>query len=159
MVELFCHRNRWQWNSDLSEFHKNFKAIYFLRILGSESNFNIDFNVIRILQKLRQEFLSENQQASPNNNFNLVSKKREKSELNKFIKFHGYQHKSPWDFPLKFFPIKSDFCRRHRNSKRIFSRKPAINFDVVSKKEKKIEQNMFVKFRGWSSDILRRPQN
>ena len=72
-----------------------FRILSEFRILGSDTNSNIDFNVIRILHKLRQEFLSENQPASPNNNFNVVSKKNEKSELNKFVKLRGYQHKSP----------------------------------------------------------------
>ena len=69
-------------------------------ILGSD---NIDFSVIRILQKLRQEILSENQPASPNNNSNVVRKKNEKSELNKFVKFRVSTEIS-LGFPIEIFP-------------------------------------------------------
>ena len=55
-----------------------FRILSEFRILGSDTNSNIDFNVIRILHKLRQEFLSENQPASSLITISMWSAKRMK---------------------------------------------------------------------------------
>ena len=74
-----------------------------IRILGSDTNSNLksftsskfcnnfDRNSIRKTSWLRLITISM---------WSAIRIK--KNELNKFIKFQGDQHKSPWDFPLKF---------------------------------------------------------
>ena len=69
-----------------------------IRTLSTQMSWGFPIEVfpfpVESFQTFRQEFQSENQPASPNNNFNVVSKKNIKSELKKFVKLRGYQRKS-----------------------------------------------------------------
>ena len=89
----------------------------------------------------------------------MVSKKNEKSELNKLVKLRGYHHKSPWEFPLKFSLIPVGLFQMPSEFQKNFQSKTSYQFRCGQKKEmKKIELNKFVKFRGYQhkspGDIL-----
>ena len=102
---------------------------------------------IRILSEFMQKFQSENQLASPKYYFRCGEQENEKSELNKFVKLGRYQQKSPRNFLLEFSLLTARILqtaslilqklRQEFQSENQLAL-PNINFDVVSKKMKKV---------------------